>query len=117
MCDGSRRDATGRTLAIMNRRNFLGRTGAAYASLALPRPARLFATPAAPDGWRRFEAMTRVEVRKPAGTTRVSGPGGRVTDAPFQKPLANTFNAPGGKARRVDRADDAQGRVVAEMPA
>src|SRR2546425_1136804 len=53
----------------MNRRNFLSRTGAEYARLALPRPARLFATPAAPDGWRRFEVMTRVVVLKPAVTT------------------------------------------------
>ena len=101
----------------MNRRNFLSRTGAAYASLALPRPARLFATPAAPDGWRRFEVRTRVEVLKPVGTTRVWVPGALVTETPYQKTLANTFNAPGGKARFVERADDALGMVVAEFPA
>ena len=54
---------------------------------------------------------------KPAGTTRVWVPGALGTETPYQKTLANTFNAPGGTARFVERADDALGMVAAEFPA
>jgi transglutaminase-like putative cysteine protease len=79
-------------------------------------PARWFA-PAKTDGWRRFEVMTRVEVLKPAGPTRIWVPGALVTETPYQKTLANTFNAPGGQARFVERSDDALGIVAATFPA
>ena len=61
--------------------------------------------------------MTRVEVLKPVGATRVWIPGALVKETPYQQTLANTFNAPGGKARFVERKDDALGIVVAEFPA
>src|SRR5881394_376223 len=100
----------------MNRRDFVTRTAAASAGLALFKQGRLVGAPV-PDGWRRFEVMTRVEVLKPSGTTRIWVPGALVRETPYQKTLANTFNAPGGKARLVDRLDDALGIVVAEFPA
>ena len=54
----------------MNRRDFLQRAGAASAGLMFaPRAPRVAG--ALPDAWRRFEVMTRVEVVKPVGTTRV----------------------------------------------
>ena len=40
-----------------------------------------------------------------------------VQRTPYQQTLANTFNAPGGQARFVERTDDALGLVVAEFPA
>ena len=83
----------------------------------LVRPARLLAIGTAPAGWRGFEVMTRIEVLKPAGTTRVWVPGALLTETPYQKTFANTFNAPGGTARFVERAADALGMVVAEFPA
>ena len=101
----------------MNRREFVGRTAAAAAGLALLKPGRLFGAPTPPGDWRRFEVMTRVEVLKPAGTTRIWVPGALVRETPYQKTLANTFNAPGGKARLVDRLDDSLGIVAAEFPA
>src|SRR5204863_4767184 len=97
------------TFLVMNRRDFLQHAGAASAGLVLARLPH--------DDWRRFEVMTRVEILKPAGATRVWVPGALVTETPYQKTLANTFNAPGGKARFVERADDALGMVVAEFPA
>src|SRR5881394_459035 len=100
----------------MNRRDFVTRTAAASAGLALFKQGRLVGAPV-PDGWRRFEVMTRVEVLKPSGTTRIWVPGALVRETPYQKTLANTFNAPGGKARLVDRLDDSLGIVVAEFPA
>src|SRR5881394_1166209 len=97
----------------MNRRDFLQHAGAASAGLVLAKP--LLTKPA--DDWRRFEVMTRVEVLKPVGTTRVWVPGALVKETPYQQTLANTFNAPGGKAHLVERKDDALGIVVAEFPA
>ena len=99
----------------MNRRDFLTHTAAASAGVALVRPAR--GARSAPDGWRRFEVLTRVEVLKPAGTTRVWIPGALVTETPYQKTITNTFNAPGGEARFVERADDALGIVTGAFPA
>src|SRR3989475_12822255 len=61
--------------------------------------------------------MTRVEAVKPVGATRVWVPAALVQRAPYQQTLANTFNAPGGQARFVERTDDALGLVVAEFPA
>ena len=84
----------------MNRRDFLQRTGAASASLLfVPRAGR---GRGLPDDWRRFEVMTRVEVVKPVGATRVWVPGALVQETPYQQTIANTFNAPGGKARFVE---------------
>ena len=104
------------TFPTMNRRDFLQRAGAASASLVFaPRVAG--APGALPDDWRRFEVMTRVEVVKPVGATRAWVPGALVQETPYQQTIANTFNAPGGKARFVERKDDALGIVVAEFPA
>src|SRR5881394_3743068 len=97
----------------MNRRDFLQHAGAASAGLVLAKP--LLTKPA--DDWRRFEVMTRVEVLKPVGATRVWVPAALVQQTPYQQTLANTFNAPGAKARLVERTDDALGLVAAEFPA
>ena len=60
--------------------------------------------------------MTRVEILKPVGTTRVWAPGALLAETPYQRTIANTFNAPGGKAKFVERKDDALGIVAAEFP-
>jgi transglutaminase-like putative cysteine protease len=100
----------------MNRRDFLQRAGAASASLMFaPRTPRVAG--ALPDDWRQFEVMTRVEVVKPVGATRVWVPAALVQRTPYQQTLANTFHAPGAKARLVERTDDALGLVAAEFPA
>src|SRR5437867_10060747 len=60
--------------------------------------------------------MTRVEVLKPVGARRVWVPGALIQQTSYQQTSVNTFNAPGGKARFVERKDDALGIVVAEFP-
>src|SRR2546425_13288442 len=94
----------------MNRRDFVWTTGVASAGLAFPwrRGER---------GWRTFEVTTHVEVLKPSGTTRIWVPAALVRETPYQKTLANTFDAAGGKAKLVQRAPDALGIIAAEFPA
>src|SRR5204863_5744982 len=100
-------------VSLMNRRNFLQHAGAASAGLVLAKP--LLTKPA--DDWRRFEVMTRVEILKPVGATRVWVPAALTQQTPYQQTLANTFNAPGAKARFIEHKDDALGFVDAEFPA
>src|SRR5882762_3334019 len=92
----------------MNRRDFLRSTGAVAAGLALPRRDR---------AWRTFEISTRVEVLTPSGTTRIWVPAPLLGATPYQKTLTNTFHAPGGTARMVERAPDSLGIIAAEFPA
>ena len=100
----------------MNRRSFLRSAGALSASLALPKTARLFVLTDAPAGWRTFEVTTRVEVLKPSGTTRVWLPSALLKTTPFQKTLANDFQAEGGAVELVENEADAVGIVSAKFP-
>jgi transglutaminase-like putative cysteine protease len=100
----------------MNRRDFLQTAGALSASLAFP-ARRLFALgETTSDGWRTFEVTTRVEVLKPSGTTFIWLPAALVRDTPFQKTLANEFQAEGGTAELVQEKRDALGIVTAKFP-
>jgi hypothetical protein len=94
----------------MNRRSFI------QASLALPATGRLLAQGAKSDNWRTFEGTTRVEVLKPAGTTRVSVPAALTIPTPYQKTLANTFHCEGGTAKMVESKEDGLAMVTAEFP-
>ncbi|HTY40834.1 MAG TPA: transglutaminase-like domain-containing protein [Thermoanaerobaculia bacterium] len=100
----------------MDRRRFLMTAGVASATLALPKTSRLFALGLTPVPWRTFEVTTRVEVLKPAGTTRVWLPAALLRETPFQKTLANEFRAEGGKAELIEERNDALGIVSAEFP-
>jgi len=101
----------------MNRRDFLTSACMASAGLAFRRAERLFAQVASPGNCRRFEVTTRIEVLKPAGTTRIWVPMALINPAPFQKTLANNFNAEGGAVKVVDGKFDALGIIAAEYPA
>jgi transglutaminase-like putative cysteine protease len=101
----------------MKRRDFLRSAGIVSAGLAFPRAARLFAEGAAPDRWRTFEITTRVEILKPAGTTRIWLPAPLIAETPFQRTLANRYKAEGGVARMIGVKADAMGIVAAEFPA
>jgi transglutaminase-like putative cysteine protease len=70
-----------------------------------------------PPGWRTFEVTTRVEVLKPSGPTLVWLPAALIRDTPYQKTLANTFQADGGTAELVEHKTDALGIVAAKYPA
>src|SRR6267378_6203993 len=101
----------------MKRRDFLRSTGAASAVLAFPQARRLLRRGTLADGWRTFEVMTHVEVLKPSGTTRIWVPAALVRETPYQKTLANTFDAAGGTAKLVERAADSLGIIAAQFPA
>src|SRR2546428_14193373 len=101
----------------MKRRDFLRTAAVASAGLVLPQRGRRFSWDTTPDGWRNFAVTTRVEVLAPSGTTRIWVPAALVGETPYQKTLANTFDAPGGTARMVERAADSLGIIAAEFPA
>ena len=87
----------------MNRRDFLQTAGLVSASLAFPKATTLLARDAAADAnWRTFEVVTRVEVLKPSGATRIWIPAALTSDTPFQKTLSNTFNAESGSAKLIE---------------
>jgi hypothetical protein len=90
----------------MNRRDFFRSTAAALASHCF-----------AHDNWRTFEILTRVEVLKPTGETRVWLPASLITDTPYQRTLMNRFSAPAGRARIVETKADGLAIVAAEFPA
>jgi len=103
----------------MNRRSFLQTAGIVSAGLAFPKAASLLAsdtTAADSAGWRTFEIATRVEILKPSGPTRVWLPTALTAATPFQKTLANTFHAEGGKAKITESKPDSLGIIVAEFP-
>jgi transglutaminase-like putative cysteine protease len=103
----------------MNRRGFLYTASIVSAGLAVPKAASLLAsdaTASSPTDWRTFEVTTRVEILKPSGPTRIWLPTSLTAETPFQKTLANTFHAEGGKAKITESKPDALGIIVAEFP-
>ena len=101
----------------MKRRDFLRTAGVVSAGLAIPGARRLLADGPATAGWRTFDLTTRVEVLKPSGPTRIWLPAGLISDTPFQKTLANTYEAVGGAAKMGGSKADALGIIAAEFPA
>lgn len=100
----------------MNRRDFLRSAVVASAGFALPRTTRLFGASISPGSWRTFELTTRVEVLSSSGATRVWLPAALLRETPYQRTLANRFNAEGGTATMVEGKADAIGIVAAEFP-
>jgi transglutaminase-like putative cysteine protease len=101
----------------MDRRDFLRSAGIVSAAMAFPEVGPLFALGAAPDAWRTFEVTTNVQVLKPSGVTRIWLPAALLNPTPFQKTLANEFNAEGGTAKMVESNADSLGIIAAEFPA
>jgi transglutaminase-like putative cysteine protease len=100
----------------MDRRQFLLNGGAAALASFISKPHSSFLFPAAPAGWRTFEVVTRIEVLKPTGATRVWVPTGLIREAPYQRTFANDFHAEGGTPQLVESKADGLGIVVAEFP-
>lgn len=100
----------------MKRRDFLRHTGTMCAGLALSKAIPLFADTPAPAAWRTFEVTTRVEVLKPSGATHIWLPAALIRETPFQKTLANQFNAEGGTAKLTESKPDSLGIVTATYP-
>ena len=101
----------------MNRRDFLQLGGNVSVSLALAKAGRLFSQATTVDRWRTFHVTTRVEVLKTSGATRAWVPAALLSETPFQKTLANTFNCEGGTAKMVESKTDGLGIIAAEFPA
>ena len=102
----------------MDRRDFLRLTGTATAGLAVPGVvSNALAAPSPADPWRLFEVTTRVEVLKPAGTTRVWVPTPLVKDTRYQKALGNAWQVEGGAAGLTTDPKYGAGIVWAEFPA
>ncbi len=101
----------------MNRRHFLQTAGIVSAGFAFPEVGRLFAAGTTYGDWRTFEVTTRIEVLKPSGVTRIWAPGALITETPFQKTLANTFQAAGGSAKATQNKTDGMEIISAEFPA
>jgi transglutaminase-like putative cysteine protease len=101
----------------MNRRDFLQAGGVVSVSLTFAKTASLFSQVATVDRRRTFQVTTRLEVLKPSGTTRIWMPAALISETPFQKTLANTFNCEGGTAKAVESKSDALGIIAAEFPA
>jgi transglutaminase-like putative cysteine protease len=100
----------------MNRRDFIKTSVVATTGLAYPGAARLFGKSVPTDGWRTFEVVTRVEVLKPSGVTRIWVPSALIDSAPFQRTLSNTFTVDeGGTAKLVKENANALGIITAEF--
>jgi len=101
----------------MNRRDFLQSGSFASLGLVFAKPGRLFSQNSTVDRWRTFQVTTHVEVLKPSGTTHIWVPAALISETPFQKTLANTFNSEGGTAKLVESKPDSLGIIAAEFPA
>jgi transglutaminase-like putative cysteine protease len=101
----------------MNRRDFLQSGSIASVSLAFAKADCWFSRVATVDRWRTFQVTTRVEVLKTSGTTRIWVPAALISETPFQKTIANTFDCEGGIAKMVESKKDALGIIAAEFPA
>jgi transglutaminase-like putative cysteine protease len=101
----------------MNRRSFLQTAGGACAGLAFSRSLPAFADEFNSAGWRTLEVTTRVEVLKPNGVTHIWLPAALIRNTPYQKTLANKFNAEDGTAKFTQEKAYALGLVSAKYPA
>jgi transglutaminase-like putative cysteine protease len=100
----------------MNRRDFLRSTTVVSAGLGWSQLLLRAARAAGGGTWRTFEITTRIEILKPSGPTRVWVPTALLVDTPYQRPLGNSFTAPGGVVTLVESKPDGLGIVSAEFP-
>jgi len=103
----------------MQRRTFLKSGLAASTSLALGVAPRLVraAEPTAANPWRKFEAVTRIEVTNPTGVTRVWVPVPLLTDTDYFKRGGDTWPGNAAVTRSVKDPKYDVGLVYAEWPA
>jgi transglutaminase-like putative cysteine protease len=97
----------------MNRRGFLRANGSICAGWALTRAFPVLADPAPASPWRRFEVVTRVELEKPDGVSRIWLPAPLIRNTAYQRTLSAQFAAEGGTATLTKNEQDALGIVSA----
>ena len=103
----------------MERRTFLRSSLGASAVVALgiaPRHARAAEAPTATNPWRRFEAVTRVEVANPTGVTRAWVPIPLLSDTDYFKRGGDTWTGNATVARVAKDPKYDVGLVYAEWP-
>src|SRR5256712_2724219 len=104
----------------MERRTFI-RTGlgaSAVVALGLaPRMVRAAEPPTEANPWRKFEALTRIEVTNPSGVTRVWAPVPLLTDTDYFKRGGDTWTGNAAVTRSVKDARYDVGLVYAGGPA
>jgi hypothetical protein len=99
----------------MNRRDFLRSAGSVSAAMAFSKLPRFPLLAATAETWRSFDVVTRVEVLKYSGTTRIWVPAALINPAPFQKTISNSFDAGAGSAKLVQSNANSLGIVAAEF--
>jgi transglutaminase-like putative cysteine protease len=102
---------------LMNRRTFLRTNSSICGGLALAKTLPGWADTLSPGEWRTFEVMTRVELLKPDGASRIWVPAALIGDTPYQKTLFNHFAAAGGSATLTTDKRNALGIVSATYAA
>jgi len=101
----------------MKRRSFLMAAGAAPLAVAIPRAfAQQGNFSPMPGEWKPYEVVTRVEVLKPAGVTRVWIPLPSI-DGPYQQTGANTWTGNASSARVVSDGKYGAQMMAAEFAA
>jgi transglutaminase-like putative cysteine protease len=101
----------------MNRRNFLRANGSICAGWALTKALPVLANTPSASGWRTFEVVTRIELLKPDGVSRIWVPAPLIRDTPYQRSISTRFSAQGGTARLSNDKQNALGIVSATYPA
>ena len=101
----------------MNRRSFLRANGSICAGFALARAMPALANALSPSEWHTFEVVTKVELLKPKGVSRIWLPAALMRATPYQRTLSNRFTADSGRATLTKDKQNALGIVSANYPA
>ena len=101
----------------MNRRDFLRANSSLFAGWALSRAVPALADTPSAGGWRTFEVVTRVELLKPGGISRLWLPAPLIRNTPYQKTISTRFMAESGTAKLSKDEQSALGIVSAMYPA
>ena len=94
----------------MNRRDFL-RVSSLCAGWALSRTVQALAGYPMAGGWRTFEVVTKVELLKPDGISRIWLPAPLIRNTPYQNTISAQFTAEGGTAKLSKDKQSALGIV------
>jgi transglutaminase-like putative cysteine protease len=100
----------------MDRRHFLQVNSLVCAGWALSNVMPGLADTPPASGWRTFEVVTRVELRKPGGVSRIWLPAPLIRDTPYQKTISTRFEAEAGTARLSTDKQNALGIISATYP-
>lgn len=100
----------------MNRRDFLRANSSICASWTLSRAMPVLADMPSADEWRTFEVVTKVELLKPDGISRIWLPAPLIRNTPYQNTISTRFTAEGGTASLSKDKQSALGMVSAMYP-